>query len=352
MRVAISGALGYVGPAVVSQLRSSYPDAFLLGIDTGFFASQHEGPSPAPETLLDAVLYKDVRDVQPLDLAGVTHLVHLAAVSNDPMGDRFESLTDDINYRQSVRLARMARDEGARGFVFASSGSVYGAGSDEPRSESSDLSPQTAYARSKIAAEQELIPMATDRFAVTCLRFSTACGWSPRLRLDLVLNDFVASAVTTRRITVLSDGSPWRPLIHVRDMARAIDWAVSESRLSQGSDLIVNIGAEEWNFQIRDLAQAVADVLGGIEVTVNPLASPDNRSYRVDFARWRHLAPQHQPRETLASTIEELNSHMEGLAHLDQDFRQSPRIRLHRLAQLTELGFLNSELRWTGKAVA
>ena len=349
MRIAITGALGYVGPSVIEHLRASHPDAFLLGIDTGYFAAQHEGPAPAPEVYLDAVIYGDVRDL-PADLVGVTHVVHLAAISNDPMGDRFESLTDEINHRQSVRLAQIARDLGAVGFIFASSGSVYGAGDDAPRSETGRLAPQTAYARSKIAAEEALIPLATDSFSVTCLRFATACGWSPRLRLDLVLNDFVASALTTGTIEVLSDGSPWRPLIHVRDMARAIGWAVSDSRADHHPGVITNVGCESWNFRIRDLAYGVAEVLRGIDVSINPQAAPDRRSYRLDFDRWRTLAPDHQPQQTLRSAIEELRSGLAGVPDLDRNFRQSPRMRLHRLAELTASGYLDASLRWTDVA--
>lgn len=347
MRIVITGALGYVGPLVVSRLRSSNSNAEIVGIDTGWFADQHDGTEPSPEIFADEVRYKDIRDLRVSDFHGVTHVVHLAAVSNDPMGDRYANVTEDINHRQAVRLAQLAREAGVSGFVFASSASVYGAGSDSPRSEASELAPQTAYARSKVSAETELTALANNSFTITCLRFATACGWSPRIRLDLVLNDFVASAVTTGKIEVLSDGTPWRPLIHVKDMARAVDWAVSDQRGDFGDSVVVNVGSPEWNFQIRDLALAVSQELGGIDVSIAPLQAPDKRSYRLDFAQWQRLAPNHQPMETLKSAITELGSQLGGLPDLDSDFRSSKRIRLVRLEQLRNRDFLDDDLRWT-----
>lgn len=347
MRIAVTGALGYVGPLVVARLRSSFPQAHLTGIDTGFFAAQHEGQGASPDIAMDDVRYRDVRDLREADLAGFTHVVHLAAVSNDPMGDRYSNVTEDINYRQSVRLARLAREAGVSSFVFASSASVYGAGSDAPRSEHSELAPQTAYARSKIASERELVELADESFTVTCLRFATACGWSPRVRLDLVLNDFVASAVVTGKIEVLSDGTPWRPLIHVKDMARAVDWAVSSNRAQAGNALVVNVGSEKWNFQIRDLAHAVSQELGGIEVSIAPAQAPDKRSYRLDFGLWQDVAPDYQPAESVSSAIAELAAQLRALPDLNEGFRQSPRVRLVRLEQLRELGLLDEDLRWT-----
>ena len=320
MRILITGSLGYVAPSLMRELRRREPAAELVGLDAGWFAAGLVGDGPAPETMLDRQRLIDVRDLTEQDLEGVTHVIHLAAISNDPMGDRFADLTDEINHRQSVRLTMMAKAAGARGLVFASSASVYGTGADAPRLESSEVAPLTAYARSKLATEQSILPMASETFSVTSLRFSTACGWSPRIRLDLVLNDFVASAVTTGRIEVLSDGTPWRPLIHVRDMARALVWGVSDERSAAPPAVVANVGRPDWNFRIGDLAHAVADELGGVEVSINKEAPADRRSYRLDFSRWRAIAPNHQPSEDLAATIEELARGLESLPGLDHNF--------------------------------
>ena len=179
----------------------------------------------------------DVRAITAVDLTDVDAVIHLAAISNDPMGNAYERVTEDINYQGTLAVARAAREAGARHFVFASSCSVYGFAEDGARNEQSSVNPLTAYARSKVASEQSLAQLAGPDFIVTCLRFATACGASPRLRLDLVLNDFVASAVTSGVIKILSDGTPWRPLINVEDMARAFDWAIDRSALNGGEFL-------------------------------------------------------------------------------------------------------------------
>jgi nucleoside-diphosphate-sugar epimerase len=347
-RIAITGSLGYVAPSLIQLLRKEDPEADLVGIDVGWFAAGVVGGGPAPETALDVQLYTDIRDLQVSALQGVDHVVHLAALSNDPLGDRFAKVTEEINYAQSVRLCHLARDAGARSFTFASSGSVYGAGGDTPRDEASPLAPLTAYARSKIATEQAVTPLATDQFAVTCLRFATACGWSPRIRLDLVLNDFVASALTRGRIDVLSDGTPWRPLIHVADMARALAWAISSQRLSEAPPgVVTNVGCDEWNFQISDLAQAVADVITGVDVSINADAPADRRSYRVDFQRWRGLAPDHQPLVTLSGAVEELAMQLGPILTPGEDFRRGRLIRLEVLQDLKDRGLLSEDLRFT-----
>src|SRR5581483_1059581 len=180
-----------------------------------------------------------------------------AALSNDPMGNRYEEVTLEINYRASVELARRAKRAGVRSFAFASSCSVYGTADSGPRNEKSEVNPLTAYARSKVMTEADLERLADDSFTVTALRFATACGMSDRLRLDLVLNDFVAGAVASGKITILSDGTPWRPLINVEDMARAFEWAVGRPSTNGGSFVVVNTGSNRWNYQVRDLAEAV-----------------------------------------------------------------------------------------------
>jgi nucleoside-diphosphate-sugar epimerase len=352
-RIVITGSLGYVAPSLISRLRAAQPETELIGIDAGWFAAGVVGPGPAPEVALNAQVFRDIRDLDASTFAEATHVIHLAALSNDPLGDRFARVTEEINFEQSVRLCRMAREAGARSFTFASSGSVYGAGGDTPRDEDSPLAPLTAYARSKIATERAITPLATDDFAVTCLRFATACGWSPRVRLDLVLNDFVASALTVGRIDVLSDGTPWRPLIHVADMARALEWAISPTRLQDAAPAVVtNVGSDAWNFQIADLAHAVREVITDVTVNINTEAPADKRSYRVDFRRWRQLAPDHQPSVSLSAAVEELALHLRPLLAPGEDFRNGRLIRLHVLQDLKQRGLLTEDLRFRDRALA
>ncbi|MFZ2168835.1 MAG: SDR family oxidoreductase, partial [Methylococcaceae bacterium] len=265
MKILITGNMGYIGLVVIKRLRQSYPNATLVGLDIGYFAHCLTQPEFLPETMLDIQYFQDVRTLTADLLEGVDAIVHLAAISNDPMGNQYEAVTEEINYRASVRLAQIAKEAGVSRFVFASSCSVYGFADDEARTEQSTLNPLTAYARSKLATEQELEELASPEFVVTCLRFATACGASDRLRLDLVLNDFVAGAVAEKKITVMSDGTPWRPLIAVPDMAKAMDWAISRSLDKGGAYLAVNAGSNNWNYQVRDLATTVAQVIPGTD---------------------------------------------------------------------------------------
>jgi nucleoside-diphosphate-sugar epimerase len=349
VKILITGNLGYVGPWVTRQLRARYPDAVLVGLDTGYFAHCLTGAPHVPEALLDAQHYADIRTFPANLLAGVDAVVHLAALSNDPMGNAYEEVTFDINHRASLALARQAKAAGVRSFVFASSCSVYGSADDRPRNEQSELSPLTAYAKSKVLTEGALAELAGPGFCVSCLRFATACGMSDRLRLDLVLNDFVACAVSTGCITVLSDGTPWRPLIDVRDMARAIEWAVGREAQAGGHFLVVNAGSDSWNYQVHELAEAVARAVPGTEVSINRQATPDKRSYRVDFSLFRALAPAHQPVVDLTGTIDSLQRGLEAVRFRDRDFRDSPFMRLWVLADLRSRGLLNGNLEWTAR---
>ncbi len=243
MKILITGNMGYVGPVLLERLRRSTPGAVLIGIDTGYFAHCLTGVTVFPENRLDVQHFADLRKLPQGLFAGVDAVVHLAAISNDPMGDRFKEVTHDINFQASIELARQAKAAGVSRFVFASSCSVYGFAEGEARDEQAPLNPLTAYAKSKIGMEEELNKLADDGFVVTCLRFATACGASDRLRLDLVLNDFVAGAIASKQITVLSDGTPWRPLIHVRDMALAMDWAIHRDSANGGRFLALNSGS-------------------------------------------------------------------------------------------------------------
>ncbi len=344
MRILISGNMGYVGPALIRHLRAAMPQAYLAGLDTGYFAKMVTGSTLLPEARLNVQYFGDARSLPEGVLAGFDAVICLAAISNDPIGNRFEQVTLDINAEAAIELARRAKAAGVRRFVFASSCSVYGFAEDGARSEQSPVGPLTAYARSKVAAEQGLAALAADDFVITCHRFATACGFSERLRLDLVLNDFVAGALTSGKISILSDGTPWRPLINVADMALALEWSATRPAEAGGTYLVVNTGADAWNYQVRELADAVAAALPGTTVTVNPDAPPDKRSYRVDFTLYRQLAPNHQPRHTLASTIEGLVQGLQGMGFADAHYRESELIRLHVVSKLLEGGEVDGAL--------
>jgi len=346
VKILITGNMGYVGPCVVSQFRKHYPNAELIGYDSGFFAHCLTGVKVFPEFCLNTQSFGDVRNIPEELFKGISSVIYLAAISNDPMGNTFEKPTLQINYSSAIDAAHKAKKAGATSFVFASSCSMYGSASDEPRTEDSSLNPLTAYAKSKVYTEQELSKIADDNFIITSLRFSTACGMSDRLRLDLVLNDFVASAVASKKITILSDGTPWRPLIHVKDMARAIDWAISRKRENSGNFLAVNIGSDAWNYQVRELAQAVADLIPGVSYSINKDAQPDKRSYRVNFALFKRLAPNHQPHYNLETTIRELGQGLETMKFCDADFRNSSFMRLNILRDHINNKRLNSDLEW------
>lgn len=347
MRVLLAGNLGYVGSVLVRHLRRVFPEATLIGYDNGYFAHCLTNAHESPERHVNHQFWGDIRRIDPEILTGVDAIVQLSAVSNDPMGIRFEGVTEAINFEATRNLAMLAKRAGVKRFVFASSCSMYGYAEGGPRKESDQLNPLTAYARSKVESEKALAPLADGELVITALRFATACGMSDRLRLDLVLNDFVACALASGEITVLSDGTPWRPLIDVKDMARAIEWALLRDPASSGGPfLAVNAGSDEWNYQVKDLAAAVAKAIPGTKVSINESAPPDKRSYRVDFSLYRRLAPRHQPQVSLEQAIRELKDGLTGMRFDDRNFRSSQFMRLKVLERHIAEGRLGDDLRW------
>jgi len=347
MKILITGNMGYVGPVLVRHLRETYPGADLNGLDLGYFGNCLTGNGMIPECRLNRQHFGDVRNFSAELLSDMDAVVYLAALSNDPLSDAFEQATLDINYHACIATAKKAKQAGVKSFVFASSCSAYGYAEDGARNEQSAVNPLTAYAKSKVWTERDIAPLADENFKVTCFRFATACGMSDRLRLDLVLNDFVAGAVASKKITILSDGTPWRPLIHVKDMARAIDWAIGREVSSGGAFVVVNAGSDQWNYQVKDLAEAVAQVIPGVEVSINKAAQPDKRSYRVSFAKFKELAPCHTPRIDLSTAISELRDGLDAIGFADPNFRQSRFIRLNTLRQLQQAGLLSDNLEWS-----
>ena len=342
MKILVVGNLGYIGPMVAKHFRQQYPDAFIAGYDIGYFIQNYTANGVVGDTLLNKQYYGDVRNFDTTILKGFDAVIYLAAISNDPMGNVFEQPTLDINFNAAISIAKEAKQLGVKHFVFASSCSVYGFADTAPRMENSEVNPLTAYAKSKVYAEQGLEPLADNDFQVTCLRFATACGYSDRLRLDLVLNDFVASAIADKKISILSDGTPWRPLIHVKDMARAMDWAIQ--RKEGGDFLIINTGSNQWNYQVKELAAAVQKLFPDVEVSINENAQPDKRSYKVSFNLYEQLAPRHQPQVSLTAAVEDLKNGLEKIHFHDANFRQSHLIRLKTIQQLIDNKIVDEQL--------
>ena len=342
MRLLVIGNLGYIGPMVAKHFRTTHPGSPIEGYDIGYFIQNFTPNGVVGDTLFDKQYFGDVRKFDESILNGFDAVIYLAAISNDPMGNAFEQPTLDINFNSAVAIAEKAKRQGVKHFVFASSCSVYGFSDSAPRKESSDLNPLTAYAKSKVFAEKGLQPLADENFQVTCLRFATACGYSDRLRLDLVLNDFVASAIALKKITILSDGTPWRPLIHVKDMARAIDWAIQ--RNEGGNFLIINTGSNQWNYQVKELAAAVKTVFTGVDVNINANAQPDKRSYKVSFDLYEQLAPNHQPQISLDAAVQDLKNGLLSMNFSDANFRLSHLIRLKMIEQLVANDIIDNNL--------
>lgn len=349
MKILVTGNMGYVGSVLTYNLAKEFTGAELIGYDTGYFGQVLTAVDVYPECHLNTQYYRDVRDITREVLAEVDAVVHLAAVSNDPMGNEFEHVTISTNRQASVKLVKLAAETGVKNFVFASSCSMYGRADGGAVVETDPLNPLTAYARSKVGVEQDVKQLDLKKMVFTSLRFATACGWSPRLRLDLVLNDFIACALASKKISVLSDGSPWRPLIDVEDMSRAIIWGILRKSGAEGQFLAINVGSNENNFQVKDLAEAVARKVPGTDISVNPDALPDRRSYSVDFSLYEKLAPTFQPKVSLADSIDRMVLGLSTIKFQDKDFRNSQYIRLNMLRKHVQGGRLSHELRWKNK---
>lgn len=346
MRVAVTGHRGYVGCVLTPMLIEAGHE--VVGFDSDLYRSSTFGPEPAWSAVES--VDKDIRELVADDLEGFDAVLHLAALSNDPLGDLDPGLTDDINHRATAQLGEQARIAGVERFVFSSSCSNYGAGVDDWLTEESALNPVTPYGISKIEGERALAAMATDDFSPTFLRSGTAYGVSPRVRFDLVLNNLTAWAVCTKKVLLKSDGKPWRPIVHIEDMSRAFV-AVIEAPREVVHNEAFNVGQTSENYQIRDIAEIVADVVPDSSVEFAGEAGPDARDYRVNCDKIADLIPAFQPTWTARAGAEELRDAFVREGVVLEDFEGPRYRRVDHIKSLIAAGRLGTDLRWTPSGV-
>jgi nucleoside-diphosphate-sugar epimerase len=345
MKILVTGVDGYIGARLAPWLHAR--GHTVVGLDTGFYRDGCFYLDPIGMPIAPQVTFKDLRRVTPADFAGIDAVVHLAELSNDPLGQHDPQITFRINHEGSVHLAESARAAGVRRFVYASSCSVYGIGTGEFLDESAPTAPQTAYAKCKVLVERDLLPFASDTFSVVFLRNATAYGPSPRMRFDIVLNDLCALAWTKKRIMMTSDGSPWRPIVHVEDICHAMACAVEAPADSVNGE-IFNVGQTSENYRIRELAAIVAQAFRGCAVSAGP-PSADNRSYRVLFDKIAAKLPGYRPQWTAQRGAEELYRLFERIELSADMYEFRAFTRLKQLEYLKRTAQLDRELFWRSR---
>lgn len=341
MRILLTGHKGYIGAVAGPILRSAGHE--VVGLDTDLFAGCDFGEM-GPEI---PEVRKDIRDLVRADVEGFDAVVHLAALSNDPLGNLDAKITHDINHLASVRLAELAKAAGAKRFVFASSCSTYGAAGDALLDETTSLNPITAYGESKVLVERDVARLTDERFSPTFMRNATAYGASLRLRLDVVLNDLVASAVTTGKILIKSDGTPWRPIVHIRDISASI-LSVLEAPREAIHNQTFNVGRTEENYRIRELADIVAETVPGCRVEYAPGGGPDKRCYRVSCDKILRTLPGFRPQWTARMGAQELYDAYRAIGLTLEEVQSGRYTRMSHIQKLLKAARLDASLRWNG----
>ena len=339
--VLVTGHRGYLGSVMAPHLiREGYQ---VIGLDTGYFDDCTLVDDPLPVPSID----KDIRDLTPDDVTDVYAVIHLAALSNDPIGNLDQGWTTSINHDATVRLAELAKGAGVRRFLFSSSCIMYGMSEAEVVDETAPLDPQTVYARSKVTAERALRELADDDFSPVYIRNGTVYGVSPRMRFDTVLNDLTAQAHTAREILVYSDGAPWRPVIHVEDIARTFQLFL-EAPTEAIHNEAFNNGADHLNHQVKDLAAFAADAVPGTELKILGEASADQRTYKADFAKFARTFPDFEFRWDAADGAKHLAETFRSIGLTREQYEGERYVRLRWLRRLQDTGRLDGDLRWSG----
>lgn len=339
MRVMVTGHKGYIGTVMVPMVQAAGHE--VLGLDSDLYrnSTYGKGIPEVPEII------KDIRDIEKADLKGVDAIIHLAGLSNDVLGDLNQDLTYDINHHASVRMAAMAKEVGISRFVFASSCSNYGAAGDRVQDEQGELHPVTAYAISKVRVERDLAQLADDKFSPVIMRNSTAYGASPRIRFDIVLNNLTAWAYTTGHVLLKSDGTPWRPIVHIEDISMAAIAAL-ESPREVVHNQVFNVGINSENYQMRQLAEIVGKTVPNCEIKFAGGAEPDKRNYRVDFTKYTNAFPNHKLHWNATQGAKQIYDSYRTIG-LGKDDYEGPRYkRIAQLKLLLSTGQLDGSLRW------
>lgn len=337
--ILVTGDRGYIGSVLVPLLLKQ--DYKVTGLDTDFFANGKKNISSPNYKFVT----KDIRQVEEKDLKGIDAVIHLSALSNDPMGEIDPRLTQEINFDSSIKLAKLAKKSGVKRFLFSSSCSIYGIVKNGVVDEESPVNPITAYAKSKIDTEKELLKLADSDFCVGIMRNSTVYGFSPKFRNDLVVNNLVTTALAYGEIRIMSDGTPWRPLIDVRDLSKIfVDFLAVDSGKINGK--IVNIGFDENNFQVKDIVAVVAKYVPGCKVVYTGEHGKDSRSYKVSFKKFRSIFPNIKQERNLDKSIEDMVINLRKLNFGKKDFDSGIFTRLSVLKNLSTSKVLDQKLYW------